>query len=165
MSTSAIHELPSGAPRIVASPRTANVHPAGAVNALPVVVVFGVSAASVSLAAPGAGAGDGAGGGAGCAGSGFEGAGLGGDEQATASARIRGRMAADITTHTPRPAVWSLLTHEDARRQDRDLAVGAVAEPVGEPRGRRPRLRVVAVERDVHLVGVVRELEHPVPVL
>src|SRR5204862_1584066 len=54
-SATAIHESPSGVPRIVASPRTAIVPPAGAMNELPAVVVFGVSAAIVSVLA-GAGA-------------------------------------------------------------------------------------------------------------
>ena len=47
-STSAIHESASGAASNVASPRTEMLHPAGAMNELPVVVVRGVSAVSVS---------------------------------------------------------------------------------------------------------------------
>jgi hypothetical protein len=44
MDFSATRELPSGAARIVALPRTVRLQPAGAMNVFPATVVFGVSA-------------------------------------------------------------------------------------------------------------------------
>src|SRR5687767_7037493 len=97
-------ESPSGAPRMVALPRTTRVQPAGAMKVAPFTVVRGVSAARVSLAAGGVGVsttgpGCGPGAGAGGGGSGGGAAGGGADEQAIRAAarhavrRMPGRYA------------------------------------------------------------------------